>query len=242
MLVNQVILALSFVLLIGACAPVSPTAKQDRELFERLCNAADRDVIKRTALVPGYVVADDVSRSLACPGATKLKESLFKDKYQYYECVIGPWQRGRNNAIETFRFELKPKGEPSCTHPKLTIHENVVASWQEQYNLPGEVCIGVTQYSRPRSRYMELKEHGGVAADGSHNPSHAAGYREIPGYISYSRTRVIDMRADETIAEFKAYAHYPAGAQFMDITKEYCKKRGDSQKQWQISDVLIPKK
>lgn len=228
--------ALIGLILLSACAPVSPTAEQDQRLFERLCNAPDRDFIRREVIATGFAHARTYDTGLSCPRASFLLEAFTEMGYQYYECVEGPWLDGRNPQITTYRFSLEPKGASSCQgeNDRLTKANNVLETWRGEYYGLENICIGLTKQKLPRSRYLLLEEHGRVTPSGEHVPGHVDEWRTIPGYISYSRARVFDQQKNENIAERKFYFYYPASAQYIDLRHDQCKVTGT----WRISNVI----
>jgi hypothetical protein len=227
-----------FLSIVSACAPVSPTASEDRESFERLCNAPDRDFIRRTVTDNGYAKARAHDTSISCTSATIIPIAFTEMGYQYFECVKGPWLDGDNPEITTYRFSLRKQPDPTCkSKNEEIVHANDwLKLWRKKHPGYEDSCIGATQQKLPSSRYIQLGDSGRVHLDGTHVPGDEPGWRSIPGYISFSRKRVLDRRTNEIIAEHKFYSLLPASAQYIDLAKDHCEVTDT----WQITDVVKP--
>ncbi len=222
----------------SGCAPVSPTAADDRALFDRLCNATDRDFIKFTATGKGYAEARSSDSALPCPDASLIPNVLTEMGYEFYECVQGHWGGEDNTTSTTYRFSLEEKGSPLCEmrDDRVRRVNRLLEYWRKTNSGFEEKCIGVTKLSLPLSRYIKLGESGRVKLDGTHIAGHQANWRSIPGYISFSRTQVLDRQTNEVMAESKFYFLLPFGAQYIDLGQEQC----DSADTWSITDVIKP--
>lgn len=223
---------------LSACAPVSPTASQNRRLFEELCHATDRDFIKRKATSKGYAQASQISETIPCPSASLMPEVFTEMGYHYYECVIGPWLDGDNSDITTYRLSLETKGASACQakNERTEKANKALTHWRQKYGGFETSCISVVEQNGPSSRYIKIDDHGRVLLDGTHEPGKKPSWRTIPGYISFSRARVVDRTTNEIIAERKFYFLLPHSANFIDFGHDQC----ESRKTWTITDVIIP--
>lgn len=102
---------LSITASVGGCAPVSPTAEQDRELFMQLCNSPGRVFINTTVRVDGFLEVTQEGTVRACPGVTNLRRIFFENKYTRYECSTGQWNLGsKNKNKDLFPFFMETGG------------------------------------------------------------------------------------------------------------------------------------
>lgn len=230
------------VILLGAwiagCAPVSPTANEDRALFEKLCNASDRDFINFTAKGKGYAEARSSDSALPCPDASLIPDVFTKMGYQFYECVEGPWAGKDDPTSTTYRFSLEAHGSPLCEMrtDRVTRVNRLLDNWKKTNSGFEDKCIGVNELTLPLSRYIKLGESGRVKLDGTHVVGHQPRWRSIPGYITFSRTQVLDRQTNKVMAESKFYFLLPFGAQYIDMGQEQC----DSADTWSITDIIKP--
>lgn len=204
-----------------------------------MCNAPDRDFIKRNAMGSGYAEARTSDSALACPMASLVPDVFIEMGYQYYECVVGPWLGESDPGLKTYRFSLENQGNPACEgKDERSIKVNrTLDYWREKHSGFEGKCIGVTELSLPHSPYIKLAESGRVKLDSTHIVGHRPGWRSIPGYITFSRARVIDRQTNEVMAERKFYFLYPLGAQYIDFASKQC----ETLDTWKISDVIKPK-
>lgn len=230
--------ALFFVSFFAGCAPTSPTSNENKALFERLCRAPDRDFIKRKVKSSGYAEARTSDSALACPRASLIPEVFIEMGYQYYECVVGPWTKENSPDSKSYRFTLEKQGSQSCKgKDERSIKANrMLDYWRDKQTNFKDKCISVTEQARPTSRYIQLNDSGRVKLDGTHIAGHQKDWRSIPGYITFSRARVIDRHTNEIIAERKFYFLYPLGAEYVDVASEQCERKSE----WRISNVVTP--
>lgn len=234
----RLIPVIATLLFLNACAPVSPTANEDRALFKSLCNATDRDFINFTATGKGYAEARSSDSALACPDVNLFPDVFTEMGYQFYECVQGTWEGEDNLTSTTYRFSLEEKGSTLCEMRNDRVERvNLLLDNWRQSNLGFQnKCIGVREQKLPQSRYIKISESGRVMSDGDHVAGHRPGWRAIPGYIMFSRTRVLDRRTEEIMAESKFYFLFPSGAHYIDIASEQCARTNT----WNITDIIKP--
>jgi hypothetical protein len=211
-----------FILLLAltsACAPVSPTASEDRALFESLCNASDRNWLKREVFVQGYAHAQAFEDKNSCLDA---RDTILFEGYSYHECVQGAWNGGENKNITTYKYSLKPEGHISCGDRRFELLGKTRVELLDKWLLglqtrKGEFlgqCIGIEQYDVPVSQYVKLIDSGHVSTDGTHIPSRPPNFRETAGYISYVRTRIMDRQSNSFIFENRYYSYYPMSPKY----------------------------
>lgn len=234
-LLRRVISIFGILLPLIACAPVSPTAEEDRALFERLCNSPERIVVNKTVAAEGFFDFSQSGTIGACPGFETLRKVFFEQGYKYYECITkkNPKSEEESNIL---RFELKHFGHAACNRPEIKQYESSIESWRKQFGNLGNLCIGVEDLRKPTSQYARIHDRGRVIREGKHQPGHPPNYREIPGYIRYSRIRIIDRVSDEILAEKRFYVYYQLGANFMGISTRRCSKGTP----WGIDEILKP--
>lgn len=234
----RVLSILGLFVILGACAPISPTAELDQKLLNRLCNASDRHYIKRTVLSPSYARTRVSETSAFCASISELENAILKERYEFYECSDGPWIAGENKLLKVYRFKLKQKGDDSCEEDSVSVINKVISRIQSGGSEFKNLCVGVELDNQFKSRFVQLSGSGQVNLNGEHIPGHPPNYQSIPGYISYSRTQVVDLHNNETIAERRFYWLYPFAPKNMDLKngKINCK----SNQSWVISDVVIP--
>lgn len=128
---GSITFALLVLILLSACAPVSPTAKEDRALFERLCKASDRNFVKFRPSVNGYAEGYEHSRMIGCPITSVPFKHLIAEGYQYYECFQTPWIERTKAPLETLHMRLRATTDDSCQHPRLA-NENRLVQREKQ--------------------------------------------------------------------------------------------------------------
>lgn len=234
-LLRRVISIFAILLPLMACAPVSPTAEEDRALFERLCNAPERIVVNKTVAAEGFFDFSQSGTIGACPGFETLRKVFFEQGYKHYECITDKNPKPVEES-HILRFELKPFGHAACIRPEIRRYESSIESWRQQFDYLGTLCIGVEDLREPASQYARIHDRGRVSPEGKHQPGHPPNYREIPGYIRYSRIRIVDRVSDEILAEKRFYAYYPFGANFLDISIRRCTKGIP----WKTDEILKP--
>ncbi len=202
----------------SACAPVSPTAKEDRALFERLCKASDRNFVKFRPSVNGYAEGYEHSRMIGCPITSVPFKHLIAEGYQYYECFQTPWIERTKAPLETLHMRLRATTDDSCQHPRLANENRLVQ--REKATNPDlkNICVGGKDIPNPESRFVLIHGGGAVDKSGAHLFGLPEGWPNIKGSISYSRDRIVDRKTGEVIAERKAYRYFPSGAKYVDLT------------------------
>lgn len=222
--------------LTSGCAPVSPTAVEDRALFERLCNAPDRNFVKYRPRVAGYAEGYESGRSHICPISDFPFKRLIVEGYSHYECFTGAWGEREYKPLKALRIELKSKGDQTCEHPRLS-DANKIAEREAIHSpqLQGR-CFGGEELEVPSSDFVVTYGGGMVRRSGEHLIGLPENWANIRGSIAYSRLRIIDRRNGEIIAERKAYSYFPSGAGLVDLAGyEKCKEGWGS-----ISELFSP--
>lgn len=138
---------------------------------------------------------------------------------------------------DLFHFSWKPEGDESCNQPEIKQFENFLRDWKLKFGSTEGKCLGAMKITQATSKYVQVHDAGQVLQDGSLQPGHPPGWRSIPGYIDYSRTRIIDRESGKLLAEKKSYGYFPSSVNYMDLNKSYC----EDTDVWQSRDVLKPR-
>ena len=210
--------------LVGGCAPVSPTASEDRALFEALCNAPDRNFTKFRPKVNGYAEGDESGRgTLLCPLTAAPFNRIVIDGYSYYECFERPWVERGKEPLKAVRVELKKEGDPTCELARLAKENKIAERKRARYPQLDKQCFGGEVIANPKSRFVLILGGGVVDKSGGHLLEMPKDWPSVPGSISFSRDRIIDQQTGQIIAERKKYSYYPSGSRYADFTgREKC--------------------
>lgn len=250
-------LSLVFAATLSACfgPPRSLTEEEDLARFKALCETPNRHFIRQTVKAEGFAEGTGESpRQIKCPDVRFLKLFLVDNKYSYYECFTQPWSEFDQGPLETFRFSLEPEGAQSCAHPS----SSELGTWdRKEYKkllLPMGTCLGVQEYSMPKSRYVFLNDVGRVKPDGIHEPGDKPYWARLVGAILYAQGKIIDSSTDTVLAEKTSYTYFPYGGgrrgrwtKDLGWGRQECSEessarwsRPSKKWAWEVEDVIIP--
>lgn len=221
--------------LISGCAPVSPTASEDRALFESLCGAQDRNFKETQVFVRGYAQAYVFEDKNSC---LSVRRTILFEGFEYHECVQGAWLDGNNKNLRVHRYSLKPDGHTSCLDDHRGQLKNWLAGLQKREKKFLGKCVSLDEYSKPESRYIELFDYGRVSREGKHLSQSPSDPLDYPGYIAYGRTQVIDTKLNKKIFENRFYWYYPRSRKYSGSPKG--KFTCNGQTNLKSSEVLRP--
>lgn len=232
---RRVVSSFGILLLVIACAPVSPTAEEDRALFERLCDAPDRNFIKRKLVVEGYAEARENRSFDSCPIPGTPMSILVENSFKFYECLETPWTEIRSRRNSIYRVELYSKGSQFCANDRIQ-KENIRASrFVNQFPTLENNCFGIRRTDQLKSSYVLVRGGGIVDEGGTHRIGYPKDWANNLGAISFSRNRILDIRTGEVIAEEKSYTYFPSKPKFSEVSGVIECKVSDST----ILDVLV---
>ncbi len=253
----SVTLALVFTATLSACfgPPRSATEDEDQARFKALCETPNRHFIRQTVQADGFAEGTGESpRQIKCPDVRFLKLFLVKNKYRYYECFQKPWSEHVRAPLETFRFSLETEGARSCEHPL----SSELGTWdRKEYKkvlLPTGTCLGVQEYSMPKSRYVFLNDVGRVEPNGTHEPGDKSYWPRPAGAILYAQGKIIEGSTNAILAEKTSYTYLPYGGGYrarwtsdfgwgwQECFAESRARRSNPPKKcaWEVEDVILP--
>lgn len=203
---------------VSGCAPVSPTASEDRAIFERLCDAPDRNFVKRKLVVKGYAEARENRQFTTCPVPGVPMKLLVENSFKFYECQETKWMESDSLSKDIFRVELYSKGSELCDKDRIA-KENIRASrFVSEFPKLKTSCFGITRTDEFKSRYVFVRGGGIVEKDGTHHLGYPKDWPNRLGAISFSRNRIVDMHTGDVIAEERTYIYFPSRPKFSDFT------------------------
>ena len=110
---------------------------EQRELFNKLCNAKDRSIIYQTAKAGGYL-----SASRGVSSCLEGWDPIFKYGYQYAECTTA---KVKSHVLpddaDIYRFTLETEGHPDCGTGEK--HFSDYSRRTYRGNDPAEKCDGL---------------------------------------------------------------------------------------------------
>lgn len=204
--------------IISGCTPISPTASDDKALFNRLCEAAERNFVNEVPVVSGFAEGPENNRAFLCPMTGLPFERLVVDGFEYYECFETPWVEQQGDAPPILRITIKVAGDPTCNHPQIQKENNFAKRKIEDFPNLENKCFGAEDRNYIQSRLIVLHGGGAVNKKGRHLNSFSEDWHRTPGAISYARDRIVDQMTGTIIAEQKSYRYFPSGSRYVDLT------------------------